>query len=465
MGTSMTPSSKNCTDGARLFQLALLLAPLFLFARPARAQNVIPVRPGASNNGQASLGVVNGEEPHAWYTNPANVRVSGSLDSWNEVTLMGLRTTYENEAFEPFAFSLVVPLPAAGFAMRATDNMSIGAAITPTGIGTKSSIQNIPYQLSADNYATTDVTARVAGFNATVGGNLRLGDTFTAGVSLLNSWDKKDVKTQIVARETGEVTDAGDVNISGFNWNTLFGLRAETAAGTMAFTLVPAKVYRSSGTITAPDIEQEGAITTRPMEKQDYVPLTVGAGYALNLQSWTLSLEYLRKQFSAGSSSETPYSPGDPITVHFKDTNELSGGVRISISPTSWMRAGYSFRQGKLGAGEFGGGEGERGIFGMRFGELDGMDRQVAGAGYGFQTDTWKFDTFASVMWGATGVPWHKRNAGRYTMLAGAAGVSATWSLGRSATSENRAAWASRGNQTPKKRHVIPGSSRHRSQR
>ncbi|MEY4630437.1 MAG: hypothetical protein RIQ81_557 [Pseudomonadota bacterium] len=403
-------------------------------ASQAHAQNVIPVRPGASNNGQASLGVVNGEEPHAVFTNPANLRVRGSLDSWNEITVMGLRTTYENDAFEPFTFSLLVPLPAAGFAVKITEYASFGAAITPTGIGTKSTIHNVPYQLSADNYATTDVHARITGFNAAIGGNLHFGETIAAGVSLVNSWDKKQVNTQIVAQETGEISEAGDVDISGFNWNTLIGLRMNTVAGTLALTALPAKVYRSSGEITSADVDQEGEITTRPMEKRDFSPFTLGAGYAISIGSWTLSAEYLRKHFSDGSDQETPYSPSDPVTVNLKDTEEFSAGVRIGISSDSWVRAGYAFRQGKLGHGEFSGGQDERGVFGMRFGELEGLDRQTVAGGYGYESGAWLFDTFTSVTWGSAMVPEDKRNSGSYTMLAGAVGMSATWSLGHEGT-------------------------------
>ena len=329
----------------------------------------------------------------ALFYNPANTIYSKFVEANLDLSYGSATYTYQHTdvaTFDPVTVGKSLPFVTAGLSLRVIPELTVAAAILPTGLGSAEVATGVPVSVGGQTLQGDGITSH-SGMKLAVGAAFKLDYPLIVGAGLIRTSATNTLQV-FPPGSAGTTPDDSAVDAEfGGSWNQfIVGVRSElmnrrlVLAG--SFKTGVQQVYDSSSDVLINGFADSSADFVA-YEGIDYLPGAIGLGVELRMGDFGGFFDYERGLWSSGSTLVRSFLPGSAEVTELLDTNNFVGGIKYWMGKDHMVVAAGGLQGGNRGIGYLPteDEEPELRVLGMQFGVISGVPRWVFSGGYRYR--------------------------------------------------------------------------------
>jgi len=410
--------------GLAWLSFALTLAP--------RALAADFLMPGIQAKAAAGAGQTVSRGATSMYFNPANLSTTRGVQPEIDLSMAQITYTYQNAdtgSYVPAVLTATTPLASFGLAWKPIPQLALGVAMLPLGNGTAQVDNGVPAQITPGTIEASNVTRNQTAFRAAVGSSVQFNKMFAIGVSLLYYSDQS--KVSLVKSGTDRVTLNADYKGTSKQYvvGTRLNLPHSVTIGLSYKTAVTRTYTGSLDVNTASSNATEPVFQNQDFKGVGFDPAQIGFGIEGRIGYFGAFFDFVRENWSAGRSIYKQGLGTDGDATDFIDTNDITVGARVWLTPKHRLEAAFGMDGGNMRAGDPVDSTSTKfpSVRGVRIGQLEAVPRNIYSGGYRYSMGRSSYIELAAVyMYGALLVPDGFYQPGTFSLkvIMGSAGIS-----------------------------------------
>lgn len=409
---------------------------LLLVVRATSTQAADVIFPNIDVRGSAGASQTVSKGSSAVFHNPSNMIETlnpetvknGAIEPLLDFSFAEIKYTYTHtntRKFKPANINLLAPPATLGIGYYPIPNLSFGFALQPTGIGTTYNVAEIPIEVAGET-GDYDVTFGTSGsiYNYLFGAGVsyKPTDYIALGLGIIRTEESKILKIYS-PEETDPILDAAwGGNFQQF----VFGIRVAPRNS----NLILGTSYRNA-VVKSYQGSMKHLLTngqTVPLHASGYNPAIFGIGVEAMTYPFKVFLDYQIEYYRKGRNHVTTGYPGCAESTDLKDTHNVAGGTRYSLTPQQTVSLavgnlpenvgdGYKVAEDSSGTQTV---SNAKSIDGVTLGTIEAIPRRVFSGTYQYSLDLKEFtghlQTALHYAYGKRTVPKGYPNEGEYSV-------------------------------------------------
>jgi hypothetical protein len=348
--------------------LALLIC---LASVPATAEDLFPAGPESKSMGLASS--LQSEGPPAVLYNPANLFVVGEknyAEPYAELGMISVAYSYEHPDFDPVSINVVSPVATVGYTNRLNERLTFSAVIFPKESG-ETQIPALPRKVGS-SVTPLAISNKSEVIDAGVGVGLKVIDGISVGLSGTRTFESHQTRANLIGNDNNLIEMDYHNSFNRATYGTRFYL-GDLIVATVSLRPELIKNYRGSQA----DVSGESS----DPKVVNYEPETTSIGIGGRIDQFLYGAELSKERWGKGRGVLKDGIAADEPDADLDDTTNMAitGGFVLNKDGPQ-INASYASIPSPWGDG-FDDGELANHIYGVDFGQLDGLDRRVLSVG------------------------------------------------------------------------------------
>jgi hypothetical protein len=332
-----------------------------------------PLFPAGTESKAAGLeSSLRSEGPPAVLYNPANLSLTGKgrSEPYAELGLINVQYTYEHPEFDPVTIAVTSPTATLGYSAKPLTRLTVSGVVFPSKTG-KTEIPGLPRKVGSAVTAV-DVTSEDQVIDVALGAAYKLAKSVSLGLSLVHTIESHTLHAALIGSESDLVETSYRNQFTRPVLGARFGLGPLVE---LSLAVKPAleKTYEGEHSAASQDGESGPKVV-------DFEPETVAIGVGTRFRRATLGVEAIHERWSKGRGIVRNAVTADEPDADLSDVTQLGLNASYRLAQGAELSAGYARIPTPWGDGRDDGLV-DHHVYGVDFGQLNGVDRQVVSLG------------------------------------------------------------------------------------
>jgi hypothetical protein len=310
--------------------------------------------------------------PPALLYNPANLHAGQPDDAagrapYAELGMIRARYSYEHPDFDPVAITVTSPTATLGYQQQ-VGPVALGFVLFPTASG-KTEIPGLPRDVGGTMTALEVETDETA-YEIAAGVSGHVGEHVSIGVSAQHIIEDRHLTARVIGNDEPLV----DIDYKNQFTRPVAGVSARAPMINGALSYRPALIKRYRGSQTTGGREEESP------QVVDYDPAVINAGVGGAWHKVRAGVEMAHERWAPGSTVVKDGIASNSPDADLNNVTSVSVTAGYQLTPTASTGVGYARLPTPWGNG-YDDGVLTNHLYGVDFGQLNGVDRQVLAVG------------------------------------------------------------------------------------